>query len=134
MSSLELISQHSGVSMIAQSKLVLHEVVFVATSRCLTTLEKEIHCKLRKTCYPSQLRAATCNGFKISMQSLKKVEPNSTLCNCCKPEKVTRQVAKRTCYTLQINLHRVLQDVEISSLFSTDCRDFFETIASCSRT
>ena len=35
------------------------------------------------------------------MQSLQKVEPSSTLSNCCKPKKAVRQVAKRACYTLQ---------------------------------
>ena len=38
---------------------------------------------------------------KNSMQSLQKVEPSSTLCNCCKPKNVAGQVAKRACYTLQ---------------------------------
>ena len=65
---------------------------------CVTILEKEIHCKLQKSCYTLQSPAATCNGFKQSIQSLKNVELNSTLCNCCKPKKVARQVEKRTCY------------------------------------
>ena len=37
----------------------LHNAIFHAT--CLTMLEKEIHCKLQKTCYTLQPRAATCN-------------------------------------------------------------------------
>ena len=53
----------SGLATIPQSKLVLHGGVFLATS--LATLKKEVHCKLQKTYYTLQFRAATCNGFKI---------------------------------------------------------------------
>ena len=73
-----------GPATIAQSKLVLHEAIFLAN--CLPMLEKN-HCKLQKTCY--------------MLQSLQKVGPSSTSLNCCKPEKIARQVAKRACYTLQ---------------------------------
>ena len=51
-----------GLATITQSKLVLRSAVFLAT--CLTAFEKEIHCRLQKSCYALQSRAATCNGFK----------------------------------------------------------------------
>ena len=55
-----------------QSVLVLHGAVCLAT--CLTVLEKEIHCKLQKSCYTLQSRAATCSGFKT-------VRADVTQCN-----------------------------------------------------
>ena len=74
-------------AMITPSKLVLHDAIFLAT--CLAMLEREIHCKMQKTCYTLQSRAATCNLFKTnSMQSLQKVEPSFTLCSCYKPKKL----------------------------------------------
>ena len=75
-----------GLAMIAQSKLVLHDAMFPLT--CLATLEIEIHCKLEKTLYMLQSRAAICNVLKTnSMQSLWKVKLSSTLCTYCKPKK-----------------------------------------------
>ena len=48
------------------------------------------------------LELQPANLFKTnSMQLLQNVEPSSTLCNCCKPKQVARQVAKRACYMLQ---------------------------------
>ena len=41
--------------------------------------EKVIHYKLQETYYTLQSRAATCNGFKKSLQSLQKVEQSSTV-------------------------------------------------------
>ena len=74
---------------------------------------------------------------KQSIQSLKKVEPSSALCNRCKPKKVAKQVAKRlghvtrcnlpaTClaallqHKLEIELHRVLLAVELGSIFRNE--------------
>ena len=54
----------------------LHDIFFAT---CLETLEKEIHCKLQKTCYMLQCQAATCNSFKTYVQSLQEVEPSSTV-------------------------------------------------------
>ena len=49
-----------------------------------------------------QSPAAIYNLFKTnSLQSLQKIEPSSTLCDCCKCKKVARKVARRACYTLQ---------------------------------
>ena len=79
----------------------LHIVSWLGTVQfsCLAEVEKEIRCKLQKTCYTLQSRPATCNLFKTNfMQSLQKVERSCALCNCCKPKKVARQVAKRACY------------------------------------
>ena len=65
-------------------------------------VEKEIYYKLQETRYTLQSRAAACNGFKKSLQSLQKLEPRSTaivtrcdfLCNlCCNG--VARQVTVR---------------------------------------
>ena len=41
---------------------MLHNANFLAN--CLTTLEKETHCKLQKTFYTLQSRDGTYNGFK----------------------------------------------------------------------
>ena len=57
---------------------MLHNAIFLAT--CLATLEKGIHCRLQETCGTLQPRAAICNGFKKSLQSLGKVEPISIAC------------------------------------------------------
>ena len=128
-----------GLTTNAQSKLVLHDATFLAT--CLAMFEREIHCKLQKTCYTVQSRGATCNLFKTnSMQSLQKVELISTLCKCCKPKKVARQVAKRACYTLQptCNFCRNAIETQVAKkiapcntscrvrfcLACNDCRDF----------
>ena len=59
-------------------KLMLDDAIFLAT--CFTNLEKEMHCKLQNTCYTLQSRAATCNGFKKSLQSLQEVELSSIVC------------------------------------------------------
>ena len=69
----------------------------ISFANCLATLEKEIHCKLQETYYTLQSRAATCNGFKKSQQSLQKVERSSaasvTRCNfLCK---LSRNIGKR---------------------------------------
>ena len=58
-------------------KLVLHNVIFLAT--CLATLGKIIHFRLQETYFTLQSWAATCNGFKKSLQSLQEVESNSTV-------------------------------------------------------
>ena len=41
------------------------------------------------------------NGFRTLVQSLQKVELSSTLYNRCKPKKIAREAAERTCFTLQ---------------------------------
>ena len=66
--------------MIAQSKLVSHDAIFLVP--CLTTLENEICCKLQKSCYTAMVP-------KICMQSLHKVELIYNLDIRCKPKKVT---------------------------------------------
>ena len=48
--------------MIAQDMLVIHGATLLAN--CLSILEREIHCKLQKTRYALQSRAAACNGLK----------------------------------------------------------------------
>ena len=54
--------------MIAQSKLVLHDAIFLST--CFAILENEIHCKLQKTCYTLQSRVATCNLFNTTFHAI----------------------------------------------------------------
>ena len=111
-------------------------------------MQKEIHCKLQKTCYTLQSRAATCNLFKTnSTQSLAKAEPSSTLCNCCKPKKVPRQIAKRACYMLQptCNFSRNAIETQVAKKIAScntsyrprfyclqRLQRFFKSIASCS--
>ena len=85
--------------------------------------------------------------LKQSMQSLQKVKLSSALCNHCKSQKVTMQVAKKACYTLQPNCNlsrnatgtQVEKKIAPSSSSFTDrfyfvqrLQRFFETIASCS--
>ena len=55
---------------------MLHKTIFCST--CLATLEKKSIASSRETCVTSKYKAATCNGFKKSPQSLQKVEPIST--------------------------------------------------------
>ena len=62
--------------------------------------------KLIASCWRHVTR---CNqGFQLtavskkSLQSLQKLETNSTFCNRCKPKKVARQVAKRAYHTLRL--------------------------------
>ena len=62
MLSSQVILQFFGLARIAQSEVVLHDTIFLAT--CPPTVEKEIHCKLQKTCYTLQPRAATCYDFR----------------------------------------------------------------------
>ena len=89
-----------GLETIAQSTLVLDDAIFLAA--CLATWEKYIHCKLQKSCHMWQSQAVTYNSFKTIHASLQIVERSSTLWSRCKTEKVARQIAKRTCYRLQI--------------------------------
>ena len=139
---------------------MLHGAILLAT--CLTKLEKEIHCKLQKTCYTLQSRAAICNGSKNTLQSraaaydlfktnsfhsLQTVELSSTVRKCCKPKKlldkfhrghVTRCdlpatfLATPLQHKLQRKLHRVTLAVELDSTSYNDCRDSFEAVASYS--
>ena len=62
---------------VAQNQLVLHHAIFL--ENCLATLEKDISCKLQKTCYTLQSRAASCNELKKfhAIKSLQKGEPSS---------------------------------------------------------
>ena len=85
--------------------------------------------------------------LKQSMQSLQKVKLSSALCNHCKSQKVTMQVAKKACYTLQPNCNlsrnatgtQVEKKIAPSSssfidrfYFVQRLQRFFETISSCS--
>ena len=99
----------------------LHDEIFFAT--CLAMSEQEIHCKLHETYHMLQpqavtnnginnmlqSKAASCNGFKKSPQSLQKVRPSSAasatqcnfLCNlCCNG--IARQVAECNMPSLQL--------------------------------
>ena len=70
---------------------MLRSAIFLGT--CLATLEKEIHCMLKKTL---QSRAVTCNAVsKQSMQLFQKVQPISTWCNRCKPKKLRDKLQRR---------------------------------------
>ena len=125
--------------------LVLHDAIFLAT--CLATLEKEIHCKLQKTCYTLQSRAATFNLFRISsMQSLQKVKPSSTLCNCCKPKKCEaickegmlhaatylQLFSQRHC-NISCKEHRVTPAVALDSTSCNNYRDFLKPLQVAAR-
>ena len=124
MPSLKLISQFLGeLATIAQNMLVLHSAICFVT--CLATIEKEIHCKLQRSCYTLQCGAAACNDFKQSMQTLQSVEQSSLyFVQSLQAQKVARQVAKRACYTLD----RVTLTVELGCTFFNDCRDLLKPL------
>ena len=120
---------------------MLHDVVFLAT--CLATLEKEIHCKWQKTCYKVQSPAATCKFKTNSMQSLQKVEPSCTLCDCCKPKMLQDKLqrwhvrcsnlpaaflATPLQHKLQRKLHLLTLAVKLDSTSCNDCRNFLEPL------
>ena len=115
----------------------------------LATLEKEIFCKLHKTCYTLQSRTATCNSFKISLRSLQEVESRSIAsviqcnfsCNlCCNgvARKASSKLQRVTCPLCKLFRN-------FCSLGCNDCTkwrrillsatiawNFLESIASCS--
>ena len=120
-------------------QLVLHDGIFLAIY--LTMLEKEIHYKLKETCYMLQSQAATCNGFQKSLQSLQKVELSSTtsvkrcnfLCNkCCNG--IERQDAGRLqCVTCLLcnsssNFFLFLLSFHKLELGSTLCNDYMDCL------
>ena len=137
MPSLQLISQLFWACSDCTEYAIACSAIFLATY--LITLEKEIHCKLQKSCYTLGSRAGTCNDFKT------KVEPTSTLAVVACPKKLrnklqrghfTRCNVSATClatpsqHKLQRKFHRVTQAVELGSTFFKDCRNS-ETTASC---
>ena len=78
---------------------------------------KKIHCKLQETCCSLHSRAATCNGFKKSLQSLQKVEP-TLQCNflgnlCSNSGKKSIASCKRhvTCCILGLQLAMVSKNL-----------------------
>ena len=102
-------------------------------------------CRTHVTYYSIGLKLAMVS--KQSLQLLQKVEPCFTLCSCFKPNKVARQFAKRTCYTLQptCNLSRNAIATQVAKKIApcnTSSRApfyclqrpqrLFETTASCS--
>ena len=69
---------------------MLYDAIFPAT--CLTTLEKEICCKLQETCYTLQNRAIT----HVAMSGCNFHWFQKNLCNRCS-----------WCYTVQVSFHLV---------------------------
>ena len=121
--------------------LALHGVICVAI--CLATLEKEIHCKLQKSCYTLQSRAANCNGFKLvraivekSRNELHFVQSLQAQKNCqtsCRESMLlaANYFATSLQHKLQRKFHRVTLAVELGPTFYSDCRDYVETVTSC---
>ena len=122
----------SGLATIAQGKLVLQSMMFLAT--CLATVEKEINCKLSKSCNTLQSQAATCNGFKTIQTVVAEsrtefyfvqwLQAQKSCETSCKEGMVhavnhLRLVSQCHCNTSCKILHRVTPAVELKSLFAT---------------
>ena len=91
-------------------------------------MEKEIHCKLQKSRYTLQSRAATCKSFKRIHAIVSESRTELYFVQSLQAQKKLRYVAKRPCYMLQHKLQRKLHRVtlveELCSAFYNNCRDF----------
>ena len=87
----------SGISTTAQSKLVLHNEIFLRN--CLATLEKTSIASCRRHDAYCNLKLQLAIDSKYFMQSMQKVKPCAL--QSLHPKIVAKQVAKKACYTLQ---------------------------------
>ena len=133
-----------GLAMIAQSKLVLHSAIFLAT--CLATLEKGKPLQVAEDVLHVAISSCDLQSIqKNSMQSLEIVEPICELyfVQLLQAQKGARQVAKRARYTLQPTcnflktplqrklqrkLHLVTLAVELDYASCNDCRYFSKSL------
>ena len=106
---LAIISKHLSASL---QKLELNStagLTMLLNAIFLVLLEKEVHYNFQKTCYKLQSPTATCNVFKISLQSLQKLGLSSTaglavLTNAIflmMLEKEIHYSFQKTCHTLE---------------------------------
>ena len=123
---------------------MLHDEIFLET--CLATVEKEIHCKLQKTRYTLQSRAATCNRFKTIHVIIAESRTELYFVIFASPKNLREKLQKghvtrcnppATClitllqHKLQRKLHHVTLAAESVLLLATIV-EIFETIVSYS--
>ena len=108
------------------------------TNRHFTSLNAELFIHPIQ-CRPYR-RGGIFSSIAQSMQSLQKVGPNSTLCNCCNPKKAARQVRKRACNmqhpTCNLSHNAIATKVaqkiawcsSSCSTFCNDCSDFLKPL------